>query len=163
MAILFSAYRLDQYSDPEGFKTNIGLVLEQYPIDTIKFVTDPGTGIQRRCTFPPSVKEVVDACDSHLNHLANVDRFKNWGKRDVALLEAPREDKPTLDELKAKYGPSWGLNVGNDRVGTEAKPAPTWQRIAEQYHGDTNAMKRLTAPWMTRDGEKIIHEPGDSE
>jgi hypothetical protein len=56
MKILFSAYRLDQFTDPEGFKLNIGLMLEQYPIDTIRFVTDPRTGVQRHCAFPPSVK-----------------------------------------------------------------------------------------------------------
>src|ERR1700694_4013390 len=91
LIVLFSAYRLDQYSDPEGFKINIGLVLEQYPIDTIRFVTDPRTGIQRTHEWPPSVANVVTACESHVANVAKQARFRNWGKRDD-LLEAPRED-----------------------------------------------------------------------
>jgi hypothetical protein len=88
MKVLFNAYRLDQYTDPEGFKLSIGLVLEQYPIDTIKFVTDPRTGIQRRCTFPPGVKEVVEACDQHIYEVARTKRFQNWGKSNDLMPRA---------------------------------------------------------------------------
>jgi hypothetical protein len=149
MKALFSAYRLDQYSDPEGFKVNIGLVLEQYPIDTIQFVTDPRTGVQRRCTFPPSVKEVVDACDQHRQSIARTEQFKNFGKR-TPMIEGPRERRPTLAEMRAKWGENWGLNsTGSDKEpGFKTGNAPTWERIVEQYHGDPNAMKRLTASWM---------------
>jgi hypothetical protein len=30
-AKVFSAYRIDQFADPDGFKTQLGAVLEQYP------------------------------------------------------------------------------------------------------------------------------------
>jgi hypothetical protein len=85
MKVLFSAYRIDQYTDPEGFKLNIGLVLEQYPAETIMFVTDPRTGVQRRHEWPPSVKSVVDACDQHINEQAKVIRYANWGKNTPML------------------------------------------------------------------------------
>jgi hypothetical protein len=45
--ILFSAYRTDQYSDPDGYLTSLGMVLEQYPDEVILFITDPRTGVHR--------------------------------------------------------------------------------------------------------------------
>lgn len=143
MKVLFSAYRLDQYTDPEGFKLNIGLVLEQYPIETIKFVTDPRTGVQRRHEWPPSIKNVVDACDSHMGQAAMQHRFRNWGKGNDLMLEGPRETRLTREEMKAKYGgDSWGLDTG-ERVGTVRKPAPSWDTIVDQYQNDPSCMARL--------------------
>src|SRR6266436_1572594 len=43
--ILFSAYRADQYADPDGFMVSMGMVLEQYPDDVIVYITDPRTGV----------------------------------------------------------------------------------------------------------------------
>ncbi len=62
---VFSAYRIDQFADPEGFKTQLGAVLEQYPDEVITYICDPRTGIQRRSKFPPTISEMVEACDEH--------------------------------------------------------------------------------------------------
>ena len=67
---VFSAYRIDQFGDPDGFKTQLGAVLEQYPDEVIKYVCDPRTGIQRRSKFPPTISEMVEACDSQREFLA---------------------------------------------------------------------------------------------
>lgn len=107
MKVLFSAYRLDQFTDPDAFMVNIGAVLEQYPVETIRFVTDPRTGVQRRCKFPPTVAEAVDACNEHRANVAKTDRFNTWGKRDA--IEGPQEPKPTLSELHERHGNHWGL------------------------------------------------------
>jgi hypothetical protein len=111
MKILFRSYRIDQYDDPEGFKDNIGLVLEQYPIDTIRFVTDPRTGIQRTHEWPPSVANVVTACESHVANVAKQARFRNWGKSETLMLEARATKGPTLEEMHAKYGKDWGIGI----------------------------------------------------
>ena len=73
---LFSSYRLDQYADPDSFKTVIGAVLEGYQSDVVIYVCDPRTGIQRRCKFPPTVSEIVEACDDHRDFLARAGRTK---------------------------------------------------------------------------------------
>lgn len=62
---VFSAYRADQYSDPESFKISLGAVLEQYPNEVITYICDPRTGIQRRSKWPPTISEMVEACDDH--------------------------------------------------------------------------------------------------
>jgi hypothetical protein len=113
--ILFSAYRADQYADAEGFMASLGVVFEQYPDDVIVYVTDPRTGIQRTSTFPPSIAEIVAACDARVAWLRRMERYRNWGKSNVQVLDSPREKRPTYDELIAKYGPKFGLdsNGGN--------------------------------------------------
>lgn len=64
--ILFSAYRRDDFSDPEGFFAQLGVVFEGYPDPVIVAVTDPRTGLQRRIKWPPTIAEVVEACDAEV-------------------------------------------------------------------------------------------------
>src|SRR6266478_5958331 len=79
---VFSAYRTDQFADPEGFKTQLGAVLEQYPDEVITYVCDPRTGgIQRRLKWPPTISEMVEACDDH-----------------QAFLERLRKQRPAFKE-----------------------------------------------------------------
>jgi hypothetical protein len=73
---LFTSYRLDQYADPDGFKTIMGAVLEGYPNEVVIYVCDPRTGIQRRCKWPPTVSEIVEACDDHRDFLERAARPK---------------------------------------------------------------------------------------
>lgn len=63
IAILFSAYRKDDYADPVGFVAQVGIVLQDYPGDVIDAVTSPQFGIQRKQKFPPSIEEIIAACE----------------------------------------------------------------------------------------------------
>jgi len=115
-------------------------VLEQYPNDVIVYVTDPRTGIQRRCKWPPTISEIVEECDSRVAHLATMERYKNWGSGNK-LLEPPRENRPTLEEMKAKYGDNWGLTPQEPKA--KAAPAPSWDQIAEIYSSDPSRIAKL--------------------
>src|SRR5262245_36528057 len=66
--VLFSAYRADQYADPETFMASLGAVLEGFPDEVIIYVTDPRTGIQRRSKWPPTISEVITACEVHQDY-----------------------------------------------------------------------------------------------
>lgn len=112
--VLFSAYRIDQFGDPEGFKNQLGAVLEQYPDDVILHVCDPRTGIQRRAKFPPTISEMVEACNERVAELKRHERYATWGQdrarpNDQALLSPPRQSRPSYAELKARYGPNRGI------------------------------------------------------
>ena len=61
--MVLGSYRKDDFADPESFRVQLGMVLERYPDDIIRDVTNPITGIQRTCKFPPSIAEVVEFCD----------------------------------------------------------------------------------------------------
>lgn len=140
--ILFSAFRADQYADPDGFLMSLGLVLEQYPDDVIVWVTDPRTGVQRGLKFPPTISEVVEACDNRAAELARHERYRNWGKgNEGPRLGPPTEKRLTADELKAKYGgPDWGLS---EPPRAPPVPAPTWAAIAKGYGANPDRMAHL--------------------
>lgn len=87
---LFNSYRLDQYADPDGFKTVVGAVLEGYSPEVVRYVCDPRTGIQRRFKFPPTVSEIVEACDDHKDFLARAGRTK--------VIALPRPSYQRFDE-----------------------------------------------------------------
>ena len=71
---IFSAYRLDQYADPDAFMVQLGLILEQYADEVVEHVSSPLTGIQRRSEFPPTMKRIVDACDEYAERVARRNR-----------------------------------------------------------------------------------------
>lgn len=95
--MVLSAYRRDDYADPVGFVTQLGVVLETYPRWIVQYVTDPKTGIQRKSTFPPSLAEVVKACEE----LYAPTRYaREWDARaqtqpaERAALPAPKARAP---------------------------------------------------------------------
>jgi hypothetical protein len=91
--ILYSAYRADQYADGEGYMTQLGMVFEQYPDEVVIWVTDPRTGVQRSSKWPPSISEVVEACDNRSAYLARLERYVNLPKPTLAppLPEFPED------------------------------------------------------------------------
>lgn len=141
--MLFSAYRTDQYTDPESYMASLGMVFEQYPDEVICYVTDPRTGIQRNKKWPPAISEIVSALDDRNAELRQKARFENWGKNEPVLIEPPREQRPSLAELKDKYGENWGLTSLNKTERAHDKPAPTWDQIAEIYQSDPPRIARL--------------------
>lgn len=121
---------------------SLGMVLEQYPDEVVIYVTDPRTGIQRKAKWPPTISEIVEACDQHAAYLARIDRFKNWGSANTLMLEGPKSEKPTLEELQAKYGKNWGLTE-SEPTRPPAPPAPSWDEIAATYSADPSRLARL--------------------
>jgi len=140
--MLSSSYRLDQFPDPDGYVTSIALVLESYPDDVISHVTDPRTGIQRGCRWPPTIAEIVTACEVQMQDMARRRRFENWGKSAAPppLLTSPREDRPTYEQLKAKYGDNFGITAIPAKA---IEKAPSWQSIVSAYQADPDRLKRL--------------------
>lgn len=89
--MIFSAYRRDEFADPDGFVLQLGLVLERYADTVIQTVTDPRTGIQRRSKFPPSIAEVVEACEAEATAIETRKRYAAIPPpvRKARLLPAP--------------------------------------------------------------------------
>jgi len=140
--MLLSSYRLDQFSDADGYAANVVTVLESYPEEVVLYVTDPRTGIQRACKWPPTIAEIVCACEVQMQHIAKLKRLQSPRKReDLALLGPPREERPTYEELKAKYGENWGLTPAEPK-----KPpvkAMSWQEVATFYRSNPDRAARL--------------------
>lgn len=84
--MIFSAYRKDDFADPDSFVLQVGLVLERYPDGVIQEVSSPLTGIQRKSKFPPTIADLVEACDQEVARLARIQKLSQ-------LKLAPREPR----------------------------------------------------------------------
>lgn len=101
--ILVGCYRRTDANDPEIYARAVVAVLMRFPESVVIAITEPATGLPAKLKWLPSIAEIVEACE---------DRMPTPISRQHPLLAAPdmdRSDRPTLDELKAKYGPTWGL------------------------------------------------------
>lgn len=102
--VLLSAYRRDDYADSAGFVTQLGAVFEGYSEGVIEHVTSPRTGLQRTCKFPPSVAEVVEACEreaaEQFRAKARQERFGGGSPPMAALPRGPS----MAQRLCAKFG-----------------------------------------------------------
>src|SRR4051794_15498597 len=73
--LLFGQYRKGDANDPEIYVATIAAILSDYPMETIRFVTDPRTGIAanpladpetgRVWTGMPDAANVKRACELH--------------------------------------------------------------------------------------------------
>ncbi len=128
---VFSAYRIDQFADPDGFKIQLGAVLEQYPDEVITYVCDPRTGIQRRSKFPPTISEMVEACDEHRAFLEKL------RKQRPAFQE--RKSTPLLRERPQGYMAQVFVPEGHTRydamVQWSENAAPMWWKFGSASDG----------------------------
>lgn len=131
------------------------MVLEQYPDDVVIYITDPRTGVQRHAKWPPTISEVIAACDERIAYKERMDRFRNWGYNEP-LLEAPTGPKPTYEELKNKYGKNFGLNPDIGKVQDDFK-SKTWEQITDIYQSKPGRINELAAllPKMRMEDETL--------
>ena len=74
---------------------SLGAVLEEFPDEVVVYVTDPRTGIQRRSKWPPTISEVIEACEEHQEFLT-----KQRAPRRVAMGRPPT---PLLRDMPAGH------------------------------------------------------------
>ena len=104
--ILIGCYRKSDANDPEIYGRALVAVLMRYPENIVMAVTEPATGLPARLKWLPSIAEIVEACEDRMPGVAPA-------YHAPVMLPPPmdRSERPSLDELKAKYGPNWGLKT----------------------------------------------------
>jgi hypothetical protein len=115
----------------------VAAVLARFPEAVITEVTHPVNGLPRQKSWLPTVKEVYDACQKAAEPIYEREReAKIIAETIAARAEPSRENRPTREELQAKYGENWGITSLNEPE-RKAKPAPTKEELAEHYrkHG----------------------------
>jgi hypothetical protein len=146
--LLLGCYRTGDANDPETYVAAITAVLAQYSEDIVTQVTHPTKGLPVKKSWLPTVKEVHDACEEATAPMVR----QQQRERAVAELMAEREAieaqrgqvRPTLDEMKAKYGPDWGLDLDASKRDQRPYKAPSWDDIASTYSADPSLIARLT-------------------
>jgi hypothetical protein len=108
-------------------------ILSRYPEAVITEVTHPATGLPKKKSWLPTVKEVSDACDEavefSVQHAARMKRIKD--QMDARARE-DRGEKPTLTQLKERFGDDWGLAPASVKPPSTFK-APTKEELAAHY------------------------------
>ena len=106
--LLMSSYRKTDYQNPEGFIATLGAILEDYSPEIVEYVTDPKTGLQRRCKWPPTPAEVVEACAAEIAWRAKI--AQNSGLSPVPRLPRPRYGiEDSYEAMFKKYGRPTGV------------------------------------------------------
>jgi hypothetical protein len=130
---LVSAYRKDDWADAEGFAVQLGTVLEDYPVAIIDQVTHPKTGIQRTCKFPPSIAEVVEACEKAMaperEREEQARKWREQHEKDQAQIAASQTYRPSEAELDEQFA---RLGLSHLRPGSKCARAPRVSDIAKR-------------------------------
>jgi len=139
--ILLGCYRTGEANDPETYVAAITAILARYPQDVVTSVTHPVTGLPSKKSWLPTVKEVVDACnEAHEPTLQNELRMKRIKEQLEAREREERGERPTLEQLKAKYGPNWGIGE-QEEAKRDVKSAPTIEQLSHHYQHYNLAFK----------------------
>jgi hypothetical protein len=140
---MLDCFRTGGANSPETFVTAVAATLVRYPDEIIYAVTDPVSGLPSQLTWMPTIKDVYDACERAIlpirQHEARLKRIKEQFEMRE---REERNEKPTLEQLHAKYGKDWGLTPREPKRAEEFK-APSWQSIASSYSADPSRIKRL--------------------
>jgi hypothetical protein len=136
--ILLGCYRTGDANDPETYVAAITAILARYPEVVVTAVTHPVSGLPSKKGWLPTVKEVCDACDEAVEPIVqNELRLKRIKEQLETREREERGEKPTLEQLKERFGGNWGLrrsekekvpeiNVEENRAEMERQQARVW-------------------------------------
>lgn len=116
--LLFGCYRKGDANDPKTYVTAVAAVLAEYPEDTIRFVTDPRTGLPSKVDWMPTVGEVKRACEDHYGPTRRAMEREAAERRMLAerkrLAITDGRPRKTYDELVADCR-ARGLMIGGGK------------------------------------------------
>jgi hypothetical protein len=127
------SFRRGELIDPVIFGRNMAKIFTCYPRQIALVVCDPVKGMPSMQDWIPSLAQVKAACDAEIAQLHRIIRFRNWGK--PANLELTKDEpvRPTMEQLKAKYGPNWGIASEDDPKRPEPFKMLSMKQLDEHY------------------------------
>lgn len=132
--MLFSAYRKDEFSDPESYLAQLGIVLEGFADEVIVAVTHPRTGLQRRLKWPPTIAEVVEACEAEARRIDTTARYGRMQRRsypalaDYSIPQPGRRANLLVRSEAPQYGVAceWAATAGEADWKTDPEGRGIW-------------------------------------
>jgi hypothetical protein len=79
LRMVTSAYRKDDFHDAEAWTLQAAMILERYSDAIITEASDPVTGIQSHCKFPPSLAELKEYLTDASERAERIARYKIMG------------------------------------------------------------------------------------
>lgn len=136
--LLLGCYRTGDANDPETYVAAVAATLAHYPDEIITEVTHPVSGLPSRQKWLPSVSEVRMACEDAMGPYDRIRAHKERIAQQLADRERYEQERelakrrPTYDDMKAKYGDTWGIGVQTAKQ-KAAEPAPTADQLRHHY------------------------------
>lgn len=99
---MFGCYRKGDANDPETYAAAVAAVLAQYCEETVRYVTDPRTGIASKMPWMPNPGEVKRACEEYEAPARRAREFEERQREQLAerkRLMPPSGPRKTYDEL----------------------------------------------------------------
>jgi hypothetical protein len=124
---LFGFFPQSGASDPQIFMAGVVELLSGYPAWVADRILSPKHGLPAHHTFLPSIKEIRERCEDEFKAHRYAREFEQTSDALRLKYSAPQlagpppAPRPTYDELKAKYGPNWGLSA--EKVQTKKRGA----------------------------------------
>jgi hypothetical protein len=124
---------------------SLGAVLEQFPDEVITYITDPRTGIQRRLKWPPTINEIVEACEEHRDYLVRI--------RTQRPVIAERLPAPSLAERPPGSKATIFVPEGHSRYAKLVKWAETAEPLWWKYGKSSDGRHGIWVSWSAWNGE----------
>ena len=122
-ALLFGCYRTGEANDPGTFVAAITAILARYPEEVITAVTHPAN-LPSKKDWLPTVREVVEACDEVMEPIIQQQaRTKRIKEQMEARWRIDNGIKPTMRQLKERFGENWGISPPTPVLSAEQKAA----------------------------------------
>jgi hypothetical protein len=116
-------------------------ILQHYPRCVASLAGDLVKGVPAETRFLPTPADVIAWCEREVVPLRKIvqrdDDQQALAKRTAAAAEADRKAadaravRPTYDELRAKYGPTWGIAAAADDAASQNRRAIAQAKLAE--------------------------------
>ena len=129
---MLDCWRTGSANSTDTYLTAVAAILARYPDQIIYSVTSPTDGLPVQLTWMPSLKEVRDACDKEMEPILRQERQAKIVAETLADRDVDKSDRPSREDLKAKYGENWGLTSLDERA-RKAVPAPSKEDLAAHY------------------------------
>jgi len=162
--LLLGQFRRGEANDPATFITSVAAVLARYSEAVVLYVTDPRTGLASKGDWLPTIHEIVAECEKLEEagrRLVERKELEEKTLRERAEFEAKSAKRPSLDELRAKYGPNWGLSPveKTDAEHERKKAARAVKEMAASERKILDEYKRLNRdPVYAADGIVVSPE-----
>jgi hypothetical protein len=128
---------------------SLGAVLEQFPAEVIVYVTDPRTGIQRRSKWPPTISEVIEACEEHQDYLERMRK-----PRRQALPALP---PPDLSERPPGYLANTFIPATYERYSRFVEWSKTADPVFWRFGKSSDGRDGIWIPWNIWDSGPVAN------
>jgi len=149
-------------SDPEIFATGIVQLLAAYSLPAVESILSPLSGMPAKHKFLPSIGEIREALEDYAAHDRRMADYEHRFLPNSAYLPKPEpETRPTIEQLRAKYGENWGLK---DPLKPEIKKIPWDQQVLPWSEIKiTTQLADIVRQWVQEGKVELNVSPPDND